>query len=214
MSKKDKLRRPIVIFSDMDGCISPKRKVWYMDREFEITQGHSYDYDVPMPEVGSYSHTHLNVMKPICDHDSGTISLIRQLKQIELVFISGDDRINKAYAERQSIPFIFTGQVKHSDKWEFLKSYWKRVYGGSPEGKYVYVGDSIPDYRCLINSGLGFIPRDSSLLLATALDETKPEHVKVLDSCGGDGVLEETLVRLIQMGKIQKHSILKRLGVK
>lgn len=209
VAKKDKLQRPLVIFSDMDGCISPKQKIWYVNSETTV-----YNKQTAYGGgVGTHTDKFLDVMKPICDHDSGAISLIRQLKQVDLVFISGDERINRAYAERQSIPFIFTGKVKHSDKWEYLKAYWKERYGGKPNGKYIYIGDSIPDYHCLMNSGLGFVPADGSKLLGEALDPL-PGHVRYLYNKGGEGVLEETLVELIRMGKLQRHSILKKLGVK
>ena len=215
-----KLRRPIVIFSDMDGCISPKQKIWYEEpqeiRAQRYLSGELGPLLIPRDRQ-------LKVMKPICDYDSGTISLIRKLKQVELVFISGDDKINKLYAERQSIPFISTGAVKHSDKWEHLVEYWEENYSGEPNGRYVYIGDSMPDFHCLMRSGIGFTPHSCSKLLRMGLETegvsdqgnpAYPPHIHRLMSKGGDGVLEEVLVNLIEMGKIQKRSVLKRLGVR
>ena len=203
----DGLQRPLVIFSDMDGCISPKQKIWREEPTMLVPTSYRSGY---LP-----GERELSVTKPICDYDGGAISLIRKLKQVELVFISGDERINRAYAKRQSIPFIYTGEVKHSDKWEHLEEYWREHYKGSPKGKYIYLGDSIPDFHCLMNSGLGFYPEGSSVLLKQALYARghKADHVSELDVRGGDGVIEAVLLELVERGKLRKATLFKHLGV-
>ena len=160
----------LLLVSDMDGVISKKQKTWYLtDGEF----------------VGGDKH--LAKAKSICDHDQHIARMLGQ----RMVFISGDPEINKDIAERWKVPFVHANTFK-GDKYDSLCMYWKDVLkrDGLPDGKYAYVGDSMPDLKCLQNASIGFVPADASIILDKALIDTNT-HVRRLKSNSGEGVLEE-----------------------
>ena len=181
----------LIIYCDIDGVLTRPYKIW---REDIILGQVSID---PL-EHANPTDTRLHVSKLISDHDSHAITLVRD----HLVFISGDARVNRAYAKRQRVPYICVDK-RHEDKWGFLVEHWQQNIDSesSPQGRYVYVGDSLPDYFCLRAAKLAFVPADASQLLLHKLKHNKVEFVQV-NRRGGEGVLEAVICELIERGML------------
>jgi 3-deoxy-D-manno-octulosonate 8-phosphate phosphatase KdsC-like HAD superfamily phosphatase len=179
---KTKIKQNLIIVSDMDGVITPAFKVWY-----EKPPG-NYAFS------SKFSISPLTVAKLFSDRDSSIISLMKDF----LIFLSIDDRINKEYSEHKNIPFIHAANGKYRNKFDYLNEYWTNILKreGSPKGKYIYIGDSLPDLRCLINASIAYIPQDASKLLIKTLCQTKTSFIK-LTSKGGEGCLEEIFLDLL-----------------
>lgn len=169
----------MIIFSDIDGCITPKRKIWTEKTEY-IRGG-----EFSLPRTRKW----LEVQKQYSDHDSCIIEHIRE----DLVFISGDDRVNRAWAEYKNVPFIHVPGFK--DKWDALHE--ELTARGLSE--FAYLGDALPDFTCLLNAKFAFVPSDASLFLIKKLQKERPSFIK-LKRNGGNGALEEIVLFLLDKG--------------
>lgn len=177
IKKNDK--KKMLIFSDIDGVITKKQKIWL--------QGASQKSNSDL----------VYIAKQYSDHDSYIIEKIRK----QLVFISADNKVNKAWAAYRKVPFVFCDA--YEDKWEHL---WKYLYSINIYNiKIAYIGDSIPDLNCLLNADFSFISADASLLLMRRIKEDK-SHKKIiqLTKNSGDGCLEETVLWLVDNGHFPK----------
>jgi len=179
-----------VIFLDMDGCIASQGKLWsdhspLSPGEIGVTRG-------PF-------RRNLSVQKIISDHDSWAVDTFKN--QADIIIISGDERINRAWAERRGVPFIFTcAKGFHQDKWEHLKRYWSENIRNDigPSGDYYYLGDCMPDKICMLNAIQAFYPNDAAFCIK---ERTYiKQNLKQLESKSGQGCFEEMCWHLVQDG--------------
>lgn len=190
-----------IIFCDMDGCIASQGKIWQ--------------------NIASSVHSELKVEKTISDHDSWAIDHFK--KYAHIIIISGDERINRAWAERRGIPFIYTCAAGfHQDKWKHLEKYWKENFAkkhpivkswsshislsktdpagkliDSPVGKYYYLGDAIPDYKCMVNAKRAFLPDDASAFIVNKVGD---DNFTWLNTNSGQGCFDSMAWLLVQEG--------------
>lgn len=163
-----------VFFIDMDGCLASQGKIWFEKES-------------------------LGVYKTISDHDSWAIDNVKT--KADIVIISGDERINRSWAKRRGVPFIFTCEKGfHSEKWEYLKEYWYANYSGEPDRQYFYLGDAMPDFNCMTFSKMAFYPSDACITLKRRSD--KFGHITGLKSKSGQGVFEEMVNTLIDISAL------------
>lgn len=136
---------------------------------------------------------HLNgIAKAFSDKDSIAIDILHKNK-IQFVLISGDNRINESWAHNKNIIFHY----EPKDKWTLIqKRYWKET-----EDKWVYIGDAMPDFECLKNATYPFVPADASKILLLKLQEAESPPTQ-LKTCGGDGVIDDVVARLYEMGLV------------
>ena len=182
------------IFTDFDGVLTTKRKLWneWSPQETALSKL-SRKLGISKDARSSHLVKKLSVSKEVCDHDSFAVSVIKD----SLIIISGDDRINKAWAKRQGVPFIDTSAIKHQEKLVFLEEYCKK----NNISEFAYIGDSVPDLNCLLKAKYPFIPNDASYLLKYSLDRSNKNYIK-LDCNGGHGCLDEAIYHLIMQGQI------------
>lgn len=179
-----------IIFCDMDGCIASQGKVWHEKTSW-----------VGVGEHGGTIKT-LNVSKTISDHDSWAIDHFK--KHAHIIIISGDERINRVWAERRDVPFIFTcAEGFHQNKWKHLEKYWYHNFidmgRGLPKDNYYYLGDAMPDYKCIVNAKKAFVPYDASRFLIKELQNSNC-WFKQLSVSSGNGTFEEMAHRLVHEG--------------
>lgn len=162
----------LLFYVDFDGCITQPFKIWFPDND------------------------KINCGKIISDHDSFAINLLKD----RLVFISHDRRINENWCKERSLSFICV--PKEKEKFQYLKEdFFRRTGKKNPKNNYIYIGDTLADFECLKNSKFGFIPFDASGLLKYKLyvNSSTVSHIKKLKTCGGHGVLEESVLILASM---------------
>ncbi|MHA2010067.1 MAG: hypothetical protein ACXADW_02985 [Candidatus Hodarchaeales archaeon] len=177
--------KPIFIFTDFDGCLTPPQKLWYMDHKIKA---------LIEPSFVSYDSS-LNVMKLISDHDSAIISLVKHWPELHIIVISGDDRVSKQWARENGLEFIYAPE----DKSWAIKSYFTNKIL-SPDTEYFYLGDSTPDYLAMVEAKRAFYPSDASELLK--IKSRKHPHLMQVNAKGGEGVLEEMLLLLTYFGEL------------
>ena len=163
-----------IIFADMDGCLASQSKIWKHQKDGALT-----------------------VLKSISDHDSWCIDHFKQYAHI--IIISGDERINRAWAERRGVPFIFTcAGGFHQGKMGFLIDYWNKNFLGEPEGSYYYLGDAMPDYECMVNAKQAFIPDDASEFITHKIKDHN--NFTWLNASSGQGCFEAMAWLLVRSG--------------
>ena len=161
-----------VFFLDLDGCLASQGKIWRHQKDGTLT-----------------------VSKVISDHDSWAIDALRD--KAHIVIISGDRRINEAWAKRRKVPFIFTASDGfHASKWNHLYQYWLQNFTDLPEGNYFYLGDSMPDFTCMVNAKLAFYPKDACLTLKRYAEPHG--NITELGTKSGEGTFEAMIDVLIQ----------------
>ena len=130
------------------------------------------------------SQTELYVAKQFSDKDSYIIQRAKALKSCDIILISGDERVNKAWAEKQGVEFIYCPPER--EKWDILS---RRTLE-----HFYYIGDAMPDFLCLTYAKKAFIPADASPLLINKLLRNcrlcrREDPIRVPRN-GGDGVLD------------------------
>ena len=164
-------RNSMIIFSDVDGCLTSSYKTYS-------------DINTGLP---------LRVSKAFSDKDTTAIKILC-INKIPLVLISGDLKINAAWAHMHDVIF----HHEPNDKWEFIqKRYWKYI-----EKPWAYIGDSLPDFNCLKNATHSFVPADCSKILIKKLSEANKPPM-ILYTNGGCGVLDDVVCRLYEMGELK-----------
>ena len=183
--------KPVIIL-DMDGCMASQGKIW-----FEKEEDKTY-LDVENGEA--YLHRGgLGVYKTISDHDSWAIDQVK--KHAHIAIFSGDTRVNRAWAERRGVPFIFTaGGKAHGDKWSILKPWLEEKYGEVPD--YYYLGDAMPDAKCMSKAKQAFMPADACKVLKRMNKNLSWGFVE-LETNSGCGVFEEMALRLVDLEVIR-----------
>jgi 3-deoxy-D-manno-octulosonate 8-phosphate phosphatase KdsC-like HAD superfamily phosphatase len=177
--------KPIFVL-DMDGCLASQSKIWH---ETLMVSGESI----------------IGVHKLISDHDSWAIDKLRN--KMRLVILSGDERVNRAWADRRKIDFVHTGSPyaegsNYQDKWDYLQEYFTmKKFTGKP---FYYLGDSMPDFTCMVNAAIAFVPADGCCNLIRRLEKTDCVLYR-LQRESGKGCFEEATEYLIDIGDIPEE---------
>ncbi len=148
------------------------------------------DCDGVFTQPGKYYYEEdgeLKVFKRFSDRDSNAIQLLKE-QGIELVIISGDNRINKKWCEHKKLPFEYCPPNKCK------LSILEKKYPKQLSKPWVYIGDSMPDVECLNAATFAYYPQDVSLFLLSVL---KKNAIRVPVK-GGEGVLEWIALDLIK----------------
>lgn len=198
-----------IIFCDFDGCIASHGKIWHGKFQPALADPMSGRNLVEQGE-------RLTVSKVISDHDSWAIDYFKEYAHI--VIISGDNRINEAWAKRRGVPFIYTcPKGFHQDKWPFLLNYIQNRENFDDAGTveewqsqesendfypdFYYIGDAMPDYNCMVNAKRAYVPKDASTMLIAKLAKSEAKF-KILNTSSGEGVFEEICHRLTITGEL------------
>jgi 3-deoxy-D-manno-octulosonate 8-phosphate phosphatase KdsC-like HAD superfamily phosphatase len=180
------------VFSDIDGVITPSRKIWGMKFETAISpvvRGQAVT--MSRNDRGS-----LCVFKMYSDHDSAAINLYRE----HIVFISHDMKMNQAWCEHKQVPFIHVpdGNEKFTQICFHLTESWTPKQ--CPE--YIYIGDTLNDAKSLRHATIGYVPEDAAESL---LRKVRPwQHVRTVMREGGHGVLDWVFCDLVSRGVIKE----------
>lgn len=110
------------------------------------------------------------------DKDLSALHMVR--KYFEVIFISGDERVNKNMAKSRNIPFIHEWRDKKEAMMEVL------IDRGVSLAEVVYVGDDVLDLECIKTVPLSMCPSD-------AIIDVKQNAAIILHAKGGDGVIAE-----------------------
>lgn len=137
-----------VLFLDIDGVFTNGKKIY--DLTFNVVGKEFYDKDL----------TALNYLKD----------------KYKIIFVSGDDRINREFARRKDIQFIHEFRSK---KDKVLMELTKLNL--SPE-EVIYVGDDLVDLECIKSLPYTICPLNSLGIIK------KHAHI-VCPVNGGEGVL-------------------------
>tara|TARA_R100000664_G_C2759374_1_gene149069 strand:- start:3330 stop:3857 length:528 start_codon:yes stop_codon:yes gene_type:complete len=146
-----------------------KIKLIILDIDGVMTDGKKY-----------YGLDGMSIAKTYCDKDFTAIKRFRG-SGIPVCFLSGDNRVNKAMAERRNIDFY---AARGKDKAEFLPLL-ESNYGVSREDM-LYIGDDLFDKSIMKLVGHPYCPKDAvkGIQRVCGLDN-------VLENKGGDNVICE-----------------------
>lgn len=123
----------------------------------------------------------LRKVKSFCDKDLWALKELQSiLGQYYVTVLSQDKEINKKWCEKHNINFIYADKYISEDKRFFIRNKSKN---------YIYVGDSMSDLGCLLESAHAYVPKDASIILQNELKNLKKEFT-ILNTNGGDGVIE------------------------
>ena len=136
--------------------------------------------------------------KSYCDKD---FTAIKQLKAsgIQVIFLSGDERVNKAMAKNRNIKFY---SARGKDKGEFLL-YFENTYK-VPREEMLYLGDDLFDINILKKVGHPFCPSDASVEVKEVC------HKNILPAKGGENVIMALVEHLTYL-KIMERPTLKQV---
>tara|TARA_Y100000004_G_scaffold20965_1_gene21374 strand:+ start:725 stop:1189 length:465 start_codon:yes stop_codon:yes gene_type:complete len=121
-----------------------KIKLLILDIDGVMTNGTKI-YDLDANVVGKSFH----------DHDFSAINYLKL--KVPIIFLSKDDRVNRAMAEKRNIPFLHV--QKNKDKSEYLEQLCEQ-YNCKPK-EMAYVGDDVHDIKLLKQVGYAFCPSDA-----------------------------------------------------
>lgn len=133
------------------------------------------------------------ISKNFYDRDFLYLKLMREELQLQVVFVSGDDRVNAAIASDRKIPFLHA--VAGCDKLDALANWL--CGNGFAWDEVCYVGDCIVDKYILLHvqalGGIAAVPANATLDIKSLVN-------LVLCTKGGDGVVEELYFLLTGSG--------------
>lgn len=124
-----------------------------------------------------YDSSGVAVYKTFCDKDFTAIKKFKSAN-VDVVFLSGDQKINEALAKNRNIPFYYT---RGTCKSEFLDLLLKE-YNCLP-GEIAFMGDDTFDMEIMKRVGYAFCPAD-------APKEVKEASI-VLNKDGGNNCVLE-----------------------
>jgi 3-deoxy-D-manno-octulosonate 8-phosphate phosphatase (KDO 8-P phosphatase) len=122
------------------------------------------------------------ISKEFYDKDFSALNKLRH--KYKIIFVSGDDRVNKALFNGRRYDFIH----EYKDKWKVVQRLL-RERGINDLDKVLYVGDDWPDLKCFENLSLTMCP-------SNAIEPIRKLATVVLPVCGGEGVIVELLYLL------------------
>lgn len=186
----------ILVVSDVDGVITSSEKGFYLEeKESYVEGGYSFskDYKIHIEPTHSYKTKELKKVKFYSDHDSAILSLYKDC----VVFISHDNDLNREWAKRKEVPFIYVPEGE--EKYCVLKGYLKTLN----IDEYVYIGDTIKDYKCLFHAKYGYYPLDVATSLKNKIWSC--EHITEVPRNGGAGVLDHVIIELVGRGFLEER---------
>ena len=147
----------------MSGTIFSQIKLIILDIDGVLTNGRKV-YNLKGEVVG----------KEFLDQDFTALNELS--KYFTIVFLSGDDRVNKGVFAKKYKFFCSRGKDK--------KYYIKLIFKKYNVGPYdcIFIGDDIPDLRCMQMIPLSFCP-------ANAVQDVKALAYQVIPVSGGNGVI-------------------------
>ena len=188
------------LFCDFDGCLTPPQKIWLPAEKKDYCGAPEFAAQYRQI-VGAFG----KVAKPISDYDSHILSY--EFIQQRVVFITADTRINPEWCEQHNVRCIVDKHDKYDAICEYWEKHWKENdWAEFPECAYYYLGDSMPDYECLEKAHRAFIPQCCSQWLRTKLICNDVQYT-YLDRSGGEGCLEETILRICQAGDWEEFDL-------
>lgn len=125
--------------------------------------------------------------KAFCDKDFTAVNLLRE-QGIETVFLSADDRVNKALAASKGIAFLHS---RSESKMSLLQVALQER--NLTVNEIIYIGDDMPDLDCFDNLLYTFCPSD-------AVEEIRAKAHTVLTRKGGTGCIMEVYEMLKKGG--------------
>lgn len=169
------MNRPIFV-CDFDGCLASQQKIWW-------------EKDI-----------HIGVYKLISDHDSWLMSKIKN--KCDILILSGDHRVGKAWAQYKEIDFVHAPDTKYYYLYKYFKSKYETNLADSlVHGNYFYLGDSMPDHICMVNAKMAFYPKDASLILKNRVKYFS--HILELNTDSGHGCFEDMVCTLQDLEMIK-----------
>lgn len=129
--------------------------------------------------------------KTYCDKDFTAIKRLRGAG-VQVCFLSGDERVNKAMANNRNIPFL---SARGKDKAEFLKAY-ENNYDVKRE-EILYIGDDLFDKSIMELVGHAYCPSDACRDIKIVCGEAN-----VLSNKGGCNVICELFDVLLDRGLV------------
>jgi YrbI family 3-deoxy-D-manno-octulosonate 8-phosphate phosphatase len=142
----------------------------------------------------TYDRSGQKISKQFSDLDFTAIKIITSLG-IPVVWLSGDDVVNKPLAKIKNIPFYFTrlpsGVIK--DKIEFLPEILNHY--SLTEKNIWFIGDDVFDLNLLKAIGLSSCPANASFLVRREVD-------LIHDSKSGDALASEVLELICKYQKL------------
>jgi len=133
--------------------------------------------------------------KTYCDKD---FTAIKRLKGsgVNVCFLSGDERVNKAMAENRKIDFF---SARGKDKVDFLPLL-STMYNAKPE-EMMYIGDDLFDYSIMEAVGHPYCPSDAVRKIKNLCGIEG-----ILNNKGGDNVIAELFEVLLDKKLIEDCS--------
>ncbi|HEY9166023.1 MAG TPA: hypothetical protein VIS48_07680 [Candidatus Kryptonia bacterium] len=147
------------------------------------------DIDGVLTDSGKTYDLNGNVIsKSFCDKDFTAINLFRKAG-LRVIFVSADDRVNKALAESKKIEFLHS---LHDSKLALISKFL--MENSIARNEVIYVGDDLPDVECFEALPYSFCPSD-------AIGFIRERAFVVLERAGGKGCLME-IYELLDKGGI------------
>ena len=145
-----------VLFLDIDGVLTNGKKTYNLNCEV--------------------------VSKEFNDKDFTAIKIFQKQEGVDIIFISGDKRVNEAMAKQRQIPFYFA----RDNKLDVIKNVLSAMTNWSDLTEVGYVGDDYFDVPVLKAVTYSFCPADA------------PEYIQqvcetILTTKGGEGIVSELL---------------------
>jgi len=101
---------------------------------------------------------------------------------VKVIFLSGDENINKQMAQNRNIPFYFARKNKLLSKAAFIAEFEAEF--DIKKNDMAYVGDDLFDLDIIQELKLTFCPLD-------AINDIKENCLHILNKNGGDGVIAD-----------------------
>ena len=161
-------------------------KCFFIDVDGVLTNGTKLYRDDGLPGAKKYY-----------DKDFTGLKILRALG-FDLVFVSGDDFVNKKMAENRKIKFI---SARNLDKAAVISDYLRQNYPDLDVETFG-IGDDIFDLSMLEMVDRAFCPSDSALAVKNLV--VKKKRGIILNAKGGEGCIQE-IAEMINPDKIDNE---------
>jgi|TARA_B100000287_G_scaffold433895_1_gene496799 3-deoxy-D-manno-octulosonate 8-phosphate phosphatase (KDO 8-P phosphatase) len=131
----------------------------------------------------------LTIGKRYCDRD---FTAIKQFKAagVQVCFLSGDDKVNKAMAENRKTDFYYS---RGRDKTDYIEEF-SHTYNCSPK-EMAYVGDDIFDIPIMKKVGYSYCPANVPQVVKDASSWVSSRNC-------GDNVIADLYENLVNLGLV------------
>lgn len=167
--------------------MSDKIKLAILDIDGVLTNGKKY-----------YGVDGIPFAKTYCDKDFTAIKRLRG-SGVNVCFLSGDERVNKAMAENRNIDFY---SARGKNKADFVPIFVKRYK--LKEEEMLYIGDDLFDLPIMKNIGHSFCTKDAPDILKNYCG-----HSNVVPRNGGENVIAKLVDILLERRLIEDCSLTK-----